>query len=126
MITLKELNPHNYILTTEQEANQLILLDSINKIRVAWGKPMTVTSGVRSQADQQRINPSASKSKHLLGAAADVLDEGLELTNWLKKEGANILEEANLFCEDGNKNWVHFQCLPFGSYKPGHSRWFKP
>lgn len=122
MLSLHELNPHNYTLSPEQEANQLKLLESINKIRVAWGHSMTVTSGVRSIADQMRINPSAPKSKHLLGAAVDILDEGLLLTTWLKGDGAKHLEEAGLYCEDGNKNWTHFQCIAPAS---GH-RWFKP
>lgn len=125
MITKQELNPHKYTLTAEQEVNQLILLASINKIQTTWGKPMTVTSGVRSQADQTKINPNAPKSKHLLGAAVDIADSDGKLYTWCKANDAT-LAEAGLYCEEGTKGWVHFQCIAFGSYKSGGTRWFKP
>lgn len=125
MITKAELNPGKYKLTDEQEKNQEKLLKSINIVRTAWKKAMIVTSGVRSQADQTRINPGSPKSKHLIGAAVDVKDNG-DLYKWLQGDGAKYLEEADLYCELGTKGWVHFQCLPFGSYKKGKTRWFKP
>lgn len=122
MISLKELNPQNYPTTKEQDTNLSILLERVNIVRNAWGKSMTITSGLRSQADQERINPKAPHSKHLIGAACDVLDEGLELTSWLKHEGADVLVKVGLWCEEGNKNWVHFQCIPPTS----NHRWFLP
>jgi uncharacterized protein YcbK (DUF882 family) len=125
MLTAKELNPKNYSLTPEQQVNQDNLLVAVNKVRLAWGKPMIVTSGVRSLEDQMRINPKAKASKHLLGAAVDISDPQLELTAWLKAN-PQVLEDAGLWCEDGNTNWVHFQCLQFGSWSPGKLRWFKP
>ncbi len=125
MITREELNPHNYILTAEQEKNQEILFIAINIIRKAYNKAMSVSSGVRSSADQQRINPSAPKSKHLIGAAVDIADVDHSLYIWCKAN-PSILEKANLWCEEGTRTWVHFQCLPFASYRPGGSRWFFP
>lgn len=122
MITLAELNPHKYSTTQDIDKNLETLLVSLNMVRTSWGKPMQITSGLRSEADQARINPKAPKSKHLIGAAADILDDGLHLTTWLKGDGAKVLEEAGLYCEEGNANWVHFQCIPPGS---GH-RWFFP
>ena len=121
MIVAKELNPHSYPTTEEQDANLAILLERINQVRTAWGKPMTVTSGLRSDADQQRINPSAPRSNHLKGAAVDISDDGLELTAWLKAD-PSILEDAQLWCEEGNRNWVHFAIFPPKSGK----RWFLP
>jgi uncharacterized protein YcbK (DUF882 family) len=121
MITLQELNPHNYTLTDEQKANQAILLVCINKVRAAWGKPMVVTSGVRCMADQMKINPSAPKSKHLIGAAVDIADKDGELYKWCKAN-EKILEDAEVYCEEGTKGWVHFQCI---APKSGR-RWFYP
>lgn len=122
MIELKELNLHGYETTPEIDNNLQILLERVNKIREQWGKPMTVTSGLRSQADQQRINPSAPKSNHLIGAAVDIYDPDLSLTAWLKENGSQRLIDAQLWCELGNKNWVHFSIYP---PKSGH-RWFYP
>jgi hypothetical protein len=127
------------------------LTDRVNIIRAAWGKAMSTSSGVRTWADHIRIYKDLAarkrrpfldgiydeskvpkKSKHLEivndCAAVDVPDEGLKLTAWLKDtdEGKAALEKANLYCENGNKDWVHFQNKPFGSYKKGGTRWFDP
>lgn len=119
----------------EQEKD---LLEKVNQVRTAWGKPMTVTSGVRTWKEHLAIyahkgitDPAhiPTKSKHLetvtTSAAVDIADPGLEITKWLK-ENPEILEDAGLFCEAGNANWVHFQNKPFGSYKDGGTRWFNP
>lgn len=114
----------------EVKTNLPILLDRINKIRIWWNKPMIVTSGFRSMTDHLRIYAEKGitdaskipmKSKHLIGAAVDISDPNLELTAWLKKDPSH-LEFARLWCEEGNKNWVHFQIFPPNSGK----RWFLP
>jgi hypothetical protein len=122
MISLKELNPHSYPTTPEIDANLAILLDKLNKIRISWAKPMIITSGLRSEADQLRINPAALKSNHRIGAAADISDPKLELTAWLKGPGAALVEELNVYFEEGNKNWVHCQIFAPRS----KNRWFLP
>lgn len=112
MIAMSELNPHNYPTTPEQDTNLATLLDKMNQVRTAWGKPMTVTSGLRSQADQARINPGAPQSKHLLGAACDIADDG-SLRDWVL-QNLQMMKDLGLFFEDfrWTKGWVHFQCLP--------------
>lgn len=123
MIKLQELNPHSYPTDKEVDNNLKILLERMNKVRTLWNKPMTVTSGLRSQADQARINPNAPKSNHLLGAACDISDPKKELATWIK---ANIDEMAKigLWFEDfdSTPTWVHFQIYPPRSGK----RIFKP
>ena len=121
MISPQELNPHGYDTTPEVDDNLATLLSRINQVRTAWGKPMVVTSGLRSQADQARINPSAPKSKHLIGAAVDIADADGSLNAWLKAD-SSILEGAQLWCEERQGGWQHFQIFPPGS---GH-RWFFP
>jgi hypothetical protein len=123
MISRQELNPKGYALTPEQTQNQATLLVAINVIRTAWGKPMTVTSGVRSPEDQWNINPGAPQSKHLLGAACDILDRDGALAAWVTAN-ESLLAKAALWCEDTRytKGWVHFQCLPPKSGK----RFFVP
>lgn len=113
MISAKELNPKGYATTPEQEANLAILLERMNKVRAAYGKPMTVTSGLRSDADQKRINPGAPKSMHLRGAACDIADSDGALKQWIKAN-VSILETVGLWCEDFSAcpNWIHFQIYP--------------
>lgn len=141
MISMKELNPAgDQAATQEQLDNMKVLLERVNKIRAAWGKPMTVTSGLRTMADHIRIYKDKAakkqapfldgvydekkvpmKSKHLLGQAIDIADPGLKITAWLKAD-PKLLEDAQLWCEEGNTNWVHFQILPPKSGR----RWFLP
>lgn len=113
MISLDELNPKKYSLSEEQAKNLEKLHSAINKIRTAYGKPMLVTSGVRSEEDQKRINPKAPKSNHLLGLACDIADKDGKLWNWLMVN-LNLLEEAGLYLEhkSATPTWVHFQACP--------------
>lgn len=120
-ISINELNPHGYELTPEIEANLAILLERINKVRDAYDVPMIVTSGLRSHADQQRINPSAPKSNHLTGSAVDILDRDGKLYDWCKANEA-LLESIGLWMEERQGPWQHFQIKPPVS---GH-RWFIP
>lgn len=133
-ISMSELLNHKYLLedqSDEIQANLLILLDRANKIRDAWGRPMTATSGLRTMADHLRIYAQKGitdpakipmKSHHLFGEAVDILDAQLELTAWLKGDGATIAEDIGLWFEEGNANWVHMQIVP---PKSGN-RWFLP
>lgn len=126
MISLKELlHGHNISdLTTEQEHNLVELQRRMNIIREAYGKPMTVTSGFRTRLDQERINPKVTKSKHLEGKAVDILDNDGSLNQWCK-DNDDILRKAELYLEERQGNWQHFQSAPFGSYT-GKTVWFKP
>lgn len=128
-LTLVDLNPHQYITTPEIDSNLNILLSKINQLMHEYGQQFVITSGLRSQAQQQALiaagKTKATHSKHLEGAAADIYDDELVITQWLK-DNPQILEKYDLYCEDGNKNWVHAQIKPFGSYKQGGTRWFKP
>lgn len=110
--TINELNPHNYPLTEEIENNLNILIIRLSKLRELWGKPMSVNSGLRSQEDQARINPSAPKSKHLIGAAVDLADRNGEMKAWLKAN-PKILIECDLYCEaySYTPTWLHCQII---------------
>lgn len=135
---MEELLDHKYNLEDQSQDiqnNLNILLTKVNKVRSQWPSPWTVTSGLRTMEDHLRIyKDKAAKagvtfdeskvpmqSKHLYGQAVDIFDPGLKITEWLKSN-TEILEDAELWCEEGNANWVHFQILP---PKSGN-RWFLP
>lgn len=117
MLNLIELNKHNYPTNTEIDANLLILLEKINKVRDLYGIPMVVSSGLRSQEQQNSLiaagKSNAPKSKHLTGQAVDILDPDKKLQEWCK-ENVDKLEEIGLWMEDfsATPNWVHFQIVP--------------
>lgn len=127
MISLKELNPNGYELTPKQQQNLEVLLERMNKVRLAFGKPMIITSGVRSAEDQRRIYHNATKipwgSQHLQAAACDVADRTGVLKGWIK-DNVKLLEEVGLWCEDltATPGWVHFQIYPPAS----GMRFFRP
>lgn len=125
MITLKELNRHNYPTSKEIDANLEELLIKINKIRKAYGKPMIVTSGLRSDEKQKALiaagKSTATKSNHLTGRAVDIADADGKFYDWCKAN-EKALEDAGLYCEERMGGWQHLQTVPPRSGK----RWFFP
>jgi uncharacterized protein YcbK (DUF882 family) len=132
MISMQELLGKYQLSDQAQEIqdNLATLLIRVNKIRILWAKPMIVTSGLRTMTDHLRIYAAKGitdpakipmKSRHLIGAAVDISDPKLELTAWLKADEA-YLNDAELWCEQGNKDWTHFQIVPPAS----GNRWFLP
>lgn len=122
LISLEELNKHNYPTTPEIDKNLGILLDKLNQVRTAWGKPMIVTSGLRSDAQQQALiaqgKSNAPKSHHLTGEAADIYDPNGELKKWVM-ENVPLMEQIGFWFEDfgHTETWVHFQVVPPHSMK---------
>lgn len=118
MIALAELNPNKYPCDPEQVTNLNILLERMNKVRTAYAKAMTVNSGLRSNADQLRINPSAPRSNHLAGSACDIKDDANGTLWFWCMANLQLLKDTGLWLEHGNYthgskgNWVHFQIVP--------------
>lgn len=136
MITFKELLGNNSITDTsiETQHNLEELLKAVNKLRAEWGKPMRVTSGYRSLQDHLRIYSQKGitdqskipmKSKHLFGLAVDFADPDGSLYAFALAN-QDKLAEWGIWCEEGTKGWLHCQCVPYGSYTEGKSRFFKP
>jgi len=124
VINKKELNPHDYPLSAEQLTNFETLHTKLNRIRQDFGKPMIITSGVRSIEDQTRIDrkrigvsgkPAAVRkgSCHLKAAAADIADRTGELAAWLLEDHGRRLKEYDVYIEDPivTKVYVHIQVL---------------
>lgn len=126
-IKIWELNPRKYPTTAVIDSNLQVLCERLNIVRKAWGKPMIVTSGLRSEKQQEELikagKSNAKKSKHLLGMAADIKDPNGELAAFLKAN-PKILEEACLWAEasEYTPGWLHLQSSPPNS----GNRWFIP
>ena len=117
MISLEELNKHGYPTTPEIDANLQVLLNKLNKVREKYSVPMIVTSGLRSNEQQQKLialgKSNAPKSHHLTGEAADIFDRDVSLKGWVK-DNLPFIEEIGLWMEDFTftRDWVHFQIVP--------------
>jgi hypothetical protein len=103
-------------LPKDVQDNLAALLSRINKVRQAYGKPMKVNDGLRRPEDQPKN--SATKSKHLIGAAIDIDDDdSLFMWNWVK-DNLQLMKDVGLWLEDPRwthgsvGTWVHFQILP--------------
>lgn len=138
MITFREILKGKRLedLPIDHQKNLKVLHYRINKVRTAYGKPMMVTSGYRSMLEHLRIyenkgitNPNRipMKSKHLFGQALDIYDPNKELQEWCKAN-QTFLKQIGIWLEDFSftRNWVHFQIVPYGSYREGKSIWFRP
>lgn len=138
LITEKEyfakVSIHDVPIEHQQNADELLV--KLNKFREAYGKPMIVTSGYRSKADQLRIykakgvpeNKIPWGSKHLSGQACDFADPEGALKKWVRENESLVLNSFGLWCEhyDATPNWLHTQSVPYGSWKKGKSLWFIP
>ena len=92
--------------------NLYILWKKINNIRTAYGKPMIVTSGYRTVANEIQHGRSG-KSDHCQCKAVDIYDPDKSLANWVH-ENEQLLKYNQLWVEhtDYTKNWVHFTIQP--------------
>jgi len=69
------------------------VLKNIQAIRNHWGRPITVTCGLRCKGYNRRLNGSIQNSKHLIGQAIDFYQKGVTDTlanrkkaiKWIKK-----------------------------------------
>lgn len=117
MITMKELNPHDLPTPGPIAKNLQTLFERMNELRKIWGKPMIVTSGLRSDAKQMELikqgKSKAIASLHLAGAACDILDKDGSLAKWCLENEA-VLARIGLWCEhpDYTKGWMHFGIMP--------------
>jgi hypothetical protein len=104
-------------LTPEQVGNINTLIPKINELLERYGKPVKMTSGYRSPADQQRINPKAPGSMHTRGAAIDLWTDDKSFTYWVLMH-LDYLIELGLYIEDpshtskGLGGWIHCQIIP--------------
>jgi hypothetical protein len=107
-------------LTPELEVNLLDLIPRINKVRTAYGKPMTVSSGYRPGHYNSDAH-GAANSPHKTCQAVDFHDSDGELKRWCLAH-MDVLKDAGLFMEspDSTPTWLHLQS------RPTHNNPFKP
>ncbi len=110
-------------LTSELKENLESLLVALNKFRLAYGKPMTVSSGYRPPATNASTKGAAKHSWHMVCFACDFKDLDGSLDAWCLAH-LDVLKDAGLWLEspDSTPGWCHLQAVPPHS----GSRVFKP
>lgn len=101
-----------YPLTPEFEVNLEKLLVSMNMIRIAYGKPMIVTSGYRP-GPYNKSAKGAKLSCHLTCEAADFRDVDGSFAKWCMQNMKHLVA-ADVYMEEPahTKGWVHLQVRP--------------
>lgn len=116
MISIIELNPHGYKTNAAIDKNLQILFERLMEMQDAFENAFVITSGFRSDEHQAKLiaegKTGALHSKHLAGAAADVLDTDGLLADFVLTN-IELLERIGLWIEDPayTKGWVHFQMM---------------
>lgn len=102
----------DFPLTEEQEKNLEHLLEALNKLRKAYGKPMYVTSGYRPPSVNAAVG-GARKSSHMSCQACDFQDIDGSLDEWCL-QNLDLLEEYGLYLESPQHTpgWCHLQTRP--------------
>ncbi len=128
MWTADRLNPHGFDCDTNTRMNLEALAFKLNKFEALYGKPLTLTSGLRSMKDHLRIYAQKNaalkakglpevkvpmSSKHLYGHGADMADPKGEIKAFVRKNKAKV-QAIGLHFEnfDYTKGWAHFQSVP--------------
>lgn len=108
--------PNEYTAQIDENIDDLLV--RINKVRTAYGKPMTVASGWRTVEINNMTPNAAPRSNHCLGLACDIRDSDGKLRTWVLAN-LQLLKDVGLWIEEPSytKNWIHFQSVPPGSRK---------
>lgn len=86
----------------------------LEPLRVKLGKPITITSGYRCERDNAAIG-GANNSQHVLGQAADILVNGMtvsEVFDFIKASGIPYDQNIHEFSE-----WNHISYNPIGAQR---------
>jgi hypothetical protein len=107
-------------LTPEMWKNLTKLTIAVNKLREAYGKPLTVSSGYRPPLANSTAG-GAKQSAHLVCMAVDFSDPKGELDAWCMSN-LDKLEAWGLWLEDPSStpSWTHVDI------RPRATRVFKP
>ena len=100
--------------SSEQEKNLIALVDNIlDPLRLAYGKPIIITSGFRSNELNKAIGGS-STSQHRDGQAADI--RTVEDTKSENKKLFDLIIKLDLpfdqLIDEHNFDWVHVSYSP--------------
>lgn len=92
-------------LTPEMEENLEKLIIAISKIRAAYGRSLSVSSGYRPSSINSQTIGAAKASAHMMCQAVDIVDKDGSFAKWCLNN-LTILEEAGMFMEDPRYTYI--------------------
>lgn len=106
-----------YPISASISANLEKLLDSLNKFKLVYGKPLVVSSGYRPGGFNVSAG-GAKRSNHMICLACDFVDLDSSLDSFCVGS-PEVLESCGLYLEHPmwTKGWCHLQCVPPASGK---------
>lgn len=112
-MTVEDLNPKGLAIGPLQRENLEALAERVSALEIECGTRFTVTSGLRSVEDQQRINPKAKRSAHLTGEAVDIADPDGGVWEWLI-DNLELVKQVGIYLEAKafTPTWCHLQIRP--------------
>jgi uncharacterized protein YcbK (DUF882 family) len=146
MISVNELLSGNTLEDQSEEIqkNLEVTSDKLSKVRAKYGKPLRVTSGLRTMEHHLEIYRKKAetagvpfdeskvpmKSKHLYGEAGDLVpvDGDVEDFKQWCIDNDDFLREVGIWMEafHSTPTWVHMQSVKYGSFVEGGSLQFNP
>ena len=89
---------------------EILINECLDKIRIAYGKPIYVNSGYRCNELNNRVKGS-NTSHHLYGKAADITLKSKKLNKLLFNLIQDMIKSGTLKCtqliDEYNYQWVH-------------------
>jgi hypothetical protein len=103
--------------TVEVRNNAQLLCDRVLALLadLGWDKALTLTSGFRTKSSNDKTSNAGAMSRHLLGAACDILDDKDQTLAKLIQSREDLLVKHGLYTEHLSKtvgkytNWVHLE-----------------
>lgn len=96
------------------------LIEGLELLRAAIGRPIRITSGYRSPETNAKVDPNAPKSQHISGRAADIVVDGMNLLSLLEAVFRIPAFAAGGIGLNAKNNHIHVDTRP-----GGRARWIE-
>ena len=104
-----EFNIDNFPKDCETVDNLIVLMENLDIIREAYGKPLFISSGYRCPALNSKVG-GVKTSQHMKGQAADIncgsVEKNREFFNWLVQHKDEF--EFDQILDEYGYQWVHY------------------
>lgn len=98
------------------------LVDYLQQIREHFGAKVTVAAGYRCETHNAKVANAASKSRHILGMAADIKVDGVAPAEVAKYAETLGIKGIGLYDTDKDGHFVHIDTREAKSFWFGHAQ----